>query len=62
MRYDEMVQSDQTLRFHSAEGGGKDVFVHVSAVELAGLSTLNEGQHIEYEIEDGPREDLRDES
>src|SRR6266567_1614934 len=33
-------------------GGGKDVFVHISAVERAGLSTLNEGQHIEYEIEE----------
>jgi len=31
-------------------GGGKDVFVHISAVERAGLSTLNEGQHVEYEI------------
>jgi CspA family cold shock protein len=30
-------------------GGGKDVFVHISAVERAGLSTLNEGQRIEYE-------------
>jgi len=32
-------------------GGGKDVFVHISAVEQAGLSTLNEGQSVEYEIE-----------
>ena len=32
-------------------GGGKDVFVHISAVEQAGLSTLNEGQSIEFEIE-----------
>ena len=32
-------------------GGGKDVFVHISAVEQAGLSTLNEGQSIEYELE-----------
>ena len=32
-------------------GGGKDVFVHISAVEQAGLSTLNEGQAVEYEIE-----------
>jgi CspA family cold shock protein len=32
-------------------GGGKDVFVHISAVEQAGLSTLNEGQSTEYEIE-----------
>ena len=31
-------------------GGGKDVFVHISAVERAGLSSLNEGQAIEYEI------------
>ena len=34
-----------------AGGGGRDVFVHISAVEQAGLSTLNEGQSIEYEIE-----------
>jgi len=33
-------------------GGGRDVFVHISAVERAGLSTLNEGQHLEYEIEE----------
>jgi CspA family cold shock protein len=32
-------------------GGGKDVFVHISAVEQAGLSSLNEGQSVEYEIE-----------
>jgi len=31
------------------QGGGKDVFVHISAVERAGLSSLNEGQGIEYE-------------
>jgi CspA family cold shock protein len=31
-------------------GGGKDVFVHISAVERAGLSTLNEGQNVDYEI------------
>jgi CspA family cold shock protein len=33
-------------------GGGKDVFVHISAVEKAGLTTLNEGQHVEFEVED----------
>ena len=32
-------------------GGGRDVFVHISAVEQAGLSSLNEGQHVEFEIE-----------
>ena len=31
-------------------GGDKDVFVHISAVERAGLSTLNEGQTVQYEI------------
>ena len=36
--------------FVQPEGGGKDVFVHISAVERAGLSTLNEGQNIEYEL------------
>jgi len=30
-------------------GAGKDVFVHISAVERAGLSSLNEGQVVEYE-------------
>jgi cold shock protein len=34
-----------------AGGGGRDVFVHISAVEQAGLGTLNEGQSVEYEIE-----------
>jgi cold shock protein len=32
--------------------GGKDVFVHISAVERAGPTTLNEGQHLEFELED----------
>ena len=31
------------------DGSGKDVFVHISAVEKAGLSTLHEGQTVEYE-------------
>ena len=35
-----------------AGGGGKDVFVHISAIECAGLSSLNEGQQIEFEIEE----------
>ena len=33
-----------------SSGGGRDVFVHISAVEKAGLSSLNEGQQVEYEI------------
>lgn len=31
--------------------GGKDVFVHVSAVEGAGMNGLNEGQKVSYEVE-----------
>jgi CspA family cold shock protein len=31
-------------------GGGPDVFVHISAVEKAGLTTLNEGQQVEYQL------------
>jgi len=36
--------------FIQPQGGGKDVFVHISAVERAGLSTLKEGQTVQYEI------------
>jgi CspA family cold shock protein len=36
--------------FIQPQGGGQDAFVHISAVERAGLSTLNEGQQVEYEI------------
>jgi CspA family cold shock protein len=36
--------------FIQPQAGGKDVFVHISAVERAGLSTLNEGQVVEYEV------------
>jgi cold shock protein len=33
--------------------GGKDAFVHISAVERSGLSTLNEGQKVSYELQTG---------
>ncbi len=36
--------------FIQPEGGGNDVFVHISAVSAAGLQTLNDGQKISYEI------------
>jgi CspA family cold shock protein len=41
--------SQKGYGFIQPQGGGKDVFVHISAVEEAGLSGLNEGQSIEYE-------------
>ena len=36
--------------FIQPDDGGKDVFVHISAVERSGLNGLNEGQKINYEI------------
>ena len=39
--------------FIETEDGGNDAFVHISAVERAGLSTLNEGQKISYELQAG---------
>ena len=39
--------------FIEPTAGGKDAFVHISAVERAGLSTLNEGQKVQYELVQG---------
>ena len=36
--------------FIAPDGGGQDVFVHISAVEQAGMRTLNEGQKISFEV------------
>jgi len=41
--------------FIEPEDGSKDAFVHISAVEAAGLSTLNEGQKVEYELVEDQR-------
>jgi CspA family cold shock protein len=38
--------------FITPEGGGSDVFVHISAVERAGLNGLSEGQMLEYELQE----------
>jgi CspA family cold shock protein len=37
--------------FIQPDEGGNDVFVHISAVERAGLGSLNEGQKISYQVE-----------
>jgi cold shock protein len=37
--------------FIAPDTGGKDVFVHISAVQKAGLRTLNEGQKVAFDIE-----------
>ena len=43
--------SQKGFGFIVKDGGGPDVFVHISAVERAGMSTLNEGQKVSFDIE-----------
>jgi len=42
--------SQKGFGFIQPQDGGKDVFVHISAVERAGLSNLNEGQTVSYDV------------
>jgi len=41
--------------FIQPDDGAKDVFVHVSAVERAGMTGLNEGQKVSFDLEQGQR-------
>ncbi len=41
--------------FIAPEGGGNDAFVHISAVERAGMSTLTQVQRVSYELEEDQR-------
>ena len=41
--------------FIEPEGGGDDIFVHYSAIKSEGYRTLNEGQSVTYEAEQGPK-------
>ena len=41
--------------FIEPEGGGKDVFVHYSAIQDQGFKTLREGQEVKFEVTDGPK-------
>jgi len=41
--------------FIEPEGGGKDVFVHYSAIQDQGFKTLREGQEVSFEVTDGPK-------
>ncbi len=43
------------VRSSSPEDGGNNAFVHISAVERSGLTTLREGQKVEYELVPGDK-------
>ncbi len=45
--------TDRGYGFIAPEDGSKDAFVHISALERAGIGSLNEGQKVEYELESG---------
>jgi CspA family cold shock protein len=47
--------SGKGFGFVAPEGGGKDVFVHVSAVEAAGMNVLTEGQRISFDTQPDAR-------
>ena len=45
--------SQKGFGFIQPEDGSKDLFVHISAVERAGMANLNEGQKLSFELEEG---------
>ncbi len=47
--------STKGFGFITPDDGGKDVFVHISAVTQAGMSKLAEGQRVSYEVVDEPK-------
>jgi CspA family cold shock protein len=46
---------DKGFGFIAPDGGGNDAFVHISAVERAGLSTLDKDQRVSYDLEQDKR-------
>ncbi|MDQ2891615.1 MAG: cold-shock protein [Pseudomonadota bacterium] len=47
--------ADKGYGFIAPEGGGDDAFVHISAVERAGMHTLDKDQRVSYELENDKR-------
>jgi CspA family cold shock protein len=49
------LNDDKGYGFITQDDGGKDVFVHHSAISGEGYKSLAEGAKVEYEVEDGPK-------
>ena len=47
--------SDKGYGFIAPDGGGNDAFVHITAVERAGMQTLNQDQRVSYDLEEDRR-------
>ncbi len=47
--------TEKGFGFIAPEGGGKDVFVHATAVEAAGMRSLNEGQKVSFDVQPDAR-------
>jgi len=47
--------ADKGYGFLQLDGGGPDVFVHISAVERSGIGTLKDGQRVSFDTESDPR-------
>ncbi|MES2338878.1 MAG: cold-shock protein [Pseudomonadota bacterium] len=47
--------ADKGYGFIAPESGGNDAFVHITAVERAGMATLNQNQRVSYELEEDRR-------
>ncbi len=47
--------ADKGFGFIAPDNGGTDAFVHISAVERAGMQTLNQNQRVQYELEEDRR-------
>ena len=47
--------AEKGFGFIAQEGGGDDVFVHFSAIEMPGYKSLEENQRVEFEVTQGPK-------
>ena len=47
--------SEKGFGFIAPEGGGEDVFVHFSAIQMQGYKALEENQRVEFEVTQGPK-------